>query len=294
MNNVVYLVTALSDPNLVRGDENKLLMQARQDKHFGADFVSDALISRDVGDFVNFLILPHTDFMLVIFPGSKMVSSDWTTVTGNLRIEQLDYLNGRVHQGFWNKVETYWENLAAIVNSAPEKRLIFAGHSRGGACAVISALRYGVEFGRRRVAAVVTIGQPRCVDERLAFTVNEMWGERYIRVVTSTDVVPSTPPKELGYKHAGNLWLYDKHGRVTKNPAREVKREMRRNDRVSIMETRKREVVFALLQKVGDAKEGHDIKCYEQRVHDVNELRNKVGSYVHRVSDRLKHLGHGK
>ena len=117
-------------------------------------------------------------------------------------------------------MDLFWEELARELNHLPTLPIVFGGHSRGGACAVITALRVEQQYELRRVAAVITLGQPGCVNLKLARRIRRDWGRRYVRIVTSTDIIPLAPTWPW-YTHAGVMWFYKMDGTRKENPLKD-------------------------------------------------------------------------
>ncbi len=215
MDNYVKLVTALSPQKLLRGPEKDLLKCAKKDEHFGKGFEKKPVSYKNKNRNLNFVLLYHEHFKLVIFPGSKMLEN-WIPVDGgNFNLDQIEYQSGKVHEGFWNHVNSYWATLVSLLKECPNIPVVFAGHSRGGACALISALRFNDEQSQVPIEAIITIGQPMCVDLDLANEIDRLWPNKYIRVVRSTDIIPLGPPNLVQVADTGLKWLYEKSGNIT-------------------------------------------------------------------------------
>lgn len=128
---------------------------------------------------------------LLVFRGTDG-PLDWRT---NLTLWPTGWEGGgRVHAGFKSALDDVWPELEEALDrlAAP---LFYAGHSLGGALAVLAA-------ARRPPLAVYTFGAPRIGDE--AF-VESLAGEPIYRLVNRRDVVPRSPPRlgSLRYRHAG-------------------------------------------------------------------------------------------
>ncbi len=106
---------------------------------------------------------------------------------------------------------------------------MLGGHSRGGACAVITALLVQRTYELERVAAVITLGQPGCVSLKLARRIRRDLGRRYVRIVTSTDIIPLAPTWPW-YTHAGVMWFYKMDGTRIENPLKDDIEEAIRED----------------------------------------------------------------
>ena len=78
----------------------------------------------------------------------------------------------------------------------PERKLVIAGHSLGGATATLIADLLW-ESGNKNVA-LVTAGSPRPGGRRLRRRIKDLC---HLRFVHGDDIVPGTPPWLAGYVH---------------------------------------------------------------------------------------------
>jgi len=115
------------------------------------------------------------------------------------RIERRPLTDGAwVHAGFADSSNELLERLQASDLSATPRRWWVAGHSLGGALAVLAAGRLASITGQQ-VACVITFGQPRVGNDR---HVAQLEGLPLCRVVHGCDAVPSLPPVRLGFAHS--------------------------------------------------------------------------------------------
>jgi triacylglycerol lipase len=108
---------------------------------------------------------------------------------------------GRVHRGFATALDDrgLFAAVVAAVARAP-RPLHLAGHSLGGALAVLAASRLLAEGAAApETLRVTTFGAPRIGDAAFAATVRCP----AFRVVTAADCVPELLPARLGYVHVG-------------------------------------------------------------------------------------------
>jgi pimeloyl-ACP methyl ester carboxylesterase len=103
-----------------------------------------------------------------------------------------------VHAGFDDSSNELLERLQASGLSATPRRWWIAGHSLGGALAVLAAARLASIAGQQ-VACVITFGQPRVGNDR---HVAQLEGLPLCRIVHGCDAVPSLPPVRLGFAHS--------------------------------------------------------------------------------------------
>lgn len=112
------------------------------------------------------------------------------------------------HRGFVSAAKELEKAMLKILADYPLHRLVFTGHSRGGAIALLLAVSAEIHFPLRRGSSCITFGQPRVSSARqlrLAYRYGE-----YIRVQNGADVVCRWP--KLGYSHAGTSFYLRKSG----------------------------------------------------------------------------------
>ena len=118
-------------------------------------------------------------------------TSDWVT--------NLKFLIKRddCHRGFKNNANrTLAELVVAYEGLNPERKLVIAGHSLGGATATcIADLLW--ESGNKNIA-LVTAGSPRPGGRRLRRRLKDL---EHLRFVHGNDIVPGTPPWLAGFVH---------------------------------------------------------------------------------------------
>jgi len=104
-----------------------------------------------------------------------------------------DYLGVRMHIGFHDYAEAVIKDLRGNSHLKPGYKTILAGHSLGGAAALIVALE--LHFSPNRlldVDSVFTYGQPRAFDNAGA-TSWPIFAQHIYRVVSCADPVPLVP-----------------------------------------------------------------------------------------------------
>jgi hypothetical protein len=115
-------------------------------------------------------------------------------------------LECRVHKGFCHQADRILEDVLPLLAPPTDRRatIELAGHSLGGAVAVILAIK--LRKRGYRVVRVTTVGQPRfCSQDTDGDRLLELLPKDYLRVENDEDFVPFVPP--FG-SHIGNkLWL---------------------------------------------------------------------------------------
>jgi len=119
-----------------------------------------------------------------------------------------------IHRGFEDAVDAVWTDVAAALktNSQP---LFIAGHSLGGALAIIAAERLRRELNVE-ATGVYTFGAPRVGSAAFAGSYNACGlGDRSYRLIHGLDIVPTLPPSRLGFRHVGRMVACDRGSRFT-------------------------------------------------------------------------------
>lgn len=118
----------------------------------------------------------------------------------------------RVHSGFcriaWSVYSELFGRKNAPLAGTSNKKLVFTGHSLGGAVACLLAAAH-------RHADVITFGQPRVARSK---DLRKRIGGRYLRVVNGSDAVPRWP--KLRVSHAGTLIYLTDDGELLIDPSR--------------------------------------------------------------------------
>ena len=139
----------------------------------------------------DFLVSRKCDGHTILAVEGTNETSDWVT--------NLKFLIKRddCHRGFKNNANrTLAELVVAYEGLNPERKLVIAGHSLGGATATcIADLLW--ESGNHNVA-LVTAGSPRPGGRRLRRRLKDI---EHLRFVHGNDIVPGTPPWLAGFVH---------------------------------------------------------------------------------------------
>jgi len=103
-----------------------------------------------------------------------------------------------VHAGFADSCTELLDCLHSSGLLAAPRRWWIAGHSLGGALAVLAAERLAA-CADQQVAGVATYGQPRVGNDQHAARLAHL---PICRVVHGCDAIPTLPPERLGFAHA--------------------------------------------------------------------------------------------
>lgn len=121
--------------------------------------------------------------------------------------------NAGTHSGFQAMAEALWEGISTCVTAALQAKrrpLLVAGHSLGGALAVLIAKKLVEDLVA--VTAVYTFGAPRAGIRSYMLDYNAALGDRTYRFVFGRDVVPTVPAAP--YRHVGRF-AFAASGRFT-------------------------------------------------------------------------------
>jgi hypothetical protein len=174
----------------------------RQLEHGGLKLI-DAIAVDDT----ECIVVEARDFLAVAFRGTTSKAdrkTDFRISVGRALVENHPQ-HVRVHAGFYDAYKLVEQRLHAAIKAVPGKSVYLAGHSLGGAVALVASAALGGsdELGNR-VAAVYTFGSPRVGGRDFPAIVKAP----HYRVVISGDVVPLVPPSWLnGYVHTGEPYL---------------------------------------------------------------------------------------
>lgn len=225
--NLLNKAMALVDNKLLDKGEDTLLSEANRDTVSGK--FSRVYVSRGAQGPVQFAVVWNKRYTMVLFPYSRFNIHDWVSDAGNITLVKQKFCGDVVHAGFYRKVAAFWPELKHQLDKEPHNPVVFAGHSRGGALAVLSALHLEKDDkSAHRILCVVTAGQPRVVGRKLARQIDKGWGSRYYRCETSTDIVSSMP--RFSFVHCGTRIFFDKEGLMSVNPSTEQVEEARTRD----------------------------------------------------------------
>ena len=139
----------------------------------------------------DFLVSRKCDGHTILAVEGTNETTDWVT--------NLKFLIKRddCHRGFKNNANrTLAQLVVAYEGLNPERKLVIAGHSLGGATATLIADLLW-ESGNTNVA-LVTAGSPRPGGRRLR---KRLKGLEHHRFVHGNDIVPGTPPWLVGFVH---------------------------------------------------------------------------------------------
>ncbi|KAL7625674.1 hypothetical protein AAE478_004895 [Parahypoxylon ruwenzoriense] len=170
-----------------------------------------ATFGGEITDIQGFVSSDDTNKVIVVsFQGSTSIRN-WITDFEFIQVP-CDLVDGcLIHLGFKTAYDEIEEELLAALATArgahPNYRIIFTGHSLGGAVATVAA---GYVRSKKAYAAgadVYSYGSPRVGNNAFVKFVTAQAGGEY-RVTHQDDPVPRLPPLILNYRHTSpEYWL---------------------------------------------------------------------------------------
>lgn len=145
--------------------------------------------------------------LFIIYRGSQQLG-DWIA---NMKIKKVRRPYGRVHRGFLGSFLDVETEVMEALKGARRlgKDIYLAGHSLGGALAVITAAEAQSRFGMIPLKGIYTYGMPRSCDAACAEHMTRTLGPLHYRFVNHRDIVTRIPP--FSY-HTGRLIHFDRSG----------------------------------------------------------------------------------
>lgn len=123
------------------------------------------------------------------------------------KMSELEKNGMLIHFGFYEGWKPFKEYIDALIQAPglSKKRWFVTGHSRGGAIAVLCA-RHLAKW-RSRPCSCVTYGAPAQGGKLFRNEVN-MLPIDLTNIQHGYDIVPTMPPRALGYRHAGKEYWW--------------------------------------------------------------------------------------
>jgi hypothetical protein len=139
-------------------------------------------------------IAESPDQIIVVFRGTRTFKDN----ESDQDLYQVPYPfvrnAGKTHRGFTCVYQSTRDELIREINKlSPTKRLLVAGHSLGGALAVLAALDIAVNTGFT-YPFVYTYGSPRVADPFFAYRFNQTV-KNSMRIFNIHDIIPTLPAR---------------------------------------------------------------------------------------------------
>lgn len=156
--------------------------------------------------YVTFCTYTLEDTVIISFKGSSTIKDFFYNINTNLIT--AEEIKGKIHQGFYNllmKNKTLNKVSKIIENYPSSTKIIFTGHSLGGALASLMTSYCQEKFGKERVS-LYTFGSPRVGDQTFCKSISSC-----TRVVNDKDPV-SLLPFPPRYRHLQERELLGESG----------------------------------------------------------------------------------
>jgi hypothetical protein len=165
------------------------------------------------GSMIGYVIAVE-DVTIIVFRGTNAGEvSDWLA---NLNLLEAATPHGPVHDGFLTAYQSLKPQIVELLTTRKPKRLWLAGHSLGGALAVVAAFDL-IDNEKFAVQGVMTFGQPMVAKAQLASHLDNILLGKYAHFVNHSDIVARVPP---GYSTCGSLVMFTDNGVLRSKPKR--------------------------------------------------------------------------
>lgn len=202
------------------------LEMARVSKVTYEDFQSANQLFNELGyDQVQFIDVSGTQVYLLRKSGEIVISfrgtepDELVDIMTDLRCKQVPFIFGSVHQGFLDALNLVYD---PIINQLSQwyngEKILFTGHSLGGALATLCASKIVHEL-KMQDFKVITFGCPRTGDKLFMEKYNELFLDKSIRVINDEDIVTKLPTNVfMKYYHVEDLYFIDDRFNFTDVP----------------------------------------------------------------------------
>tara|TARA_R110000823_G_scaffold245493_4_gene369565 strand:- start:404 stop:1132 length:729 start_codon:yes stop_codon:yes gene_type:complete len=149
------------------------------------------------------------DTQYISFRGTEKRYKDWKT---DFSFWKTRRHYGRVHKGFCDA----YESIRPLLIPPPCKKVVFTGHSLGGAIAQIAALEWSVFYPNAEIE-VYTFGAPKI----FAYKAHKRYNEKVkksFHFVLNNDIIPRIPT--INYWGTSSLYYINKDGEIVTNSKR--------------------------------------------------------------------------
>ncbi len=154
----------------------------------------------------------NAEMIIIAFRGTEPTNlRDWMT---DLQIRRKTGPYGKVHRGFLKGFQVLWPEIRATVAmwQTQAQSLWLTGHSLGGALATLAMATFGEKA--KPVHGLYTFGQPRVGGKTFARNFDLDFRTRMFRFVNNNDIVTRVPTREMGFRHVGQVLMFDVLGKL--------------------------------------------------------------------------------
>ena len=161
----------------------------------------------------------HHTTLIVSFRGTESIQ-DWITDAMVLQVPMdLHHVEETkrplVHHGFLTQFRSIEQDITRIIHDYVVKtempRIIFTGHSLGGALATLATVEYGLKYSHIPISCV-TFGSPRVGNTEFVSYFNHVVDES-LRFVNQEDPIPGIPT-ELRFVHVPGIRYIDRGNKI--------------------------------------------------------------------------------
>jgi len=187
-------------------------------EQWGFDVSTFRWVEDQTTDTQGFVVADRAGNVFPTFRGSES-GQDWKTNAQTLLSKPgwQPAPGFETHGGFTKALDSVWPQVRDAIAQAteaagPNAKVMFAGHSLGGALtqlAAVRAAREGLVDGAR--AAIYTLGSPRVGDDAFKHELERHFPRAFRmvnyedRFLDRQDLVTQIPPKAMGFRHAGSV-----------------------------------------------------------------------------------------
>ncbi len=177
----------------------------------------DLIVIKNSDTGISCRITRVSNIIYVAFRGTEFDKLNDIKTVINTNFTLYSLVNGRysvrAHEGFFNAFDSIREQLYAVLNRDKEQtRIIYTGHSMGGAIAQIAHLDMADNYTlkSRHLISSITFGSPSVISHSNA--ISPEFIKSTLRVVNGCDPVPNLPFRFTGYSHIGREMLMTPFG----------------------------------------------------------------------------------
>ena len=154
----------------------------------------------------------NAEMIIIAFRGTEpTILKDWMT---DVKTRRKTGPYGKAHRGFLKGFQAVWPEIRSVINKwqTQAQSLWLTGHSLGGALATLAMASLGEEA--KPVHGLYTFGQPRVGGKSFARNFDLDFKTRMFRFVNNNDVVTRVPTRKMGYRHIGQVLMFDSSGKL--------------------------------------------------------------------------------
>ena len=149
-------------------------------------------------------VMSNKHLCLVVYRATQ-TARDWQT---NKDYDFVDRSFMKVHQGFYEALSSLEQQVFDEINRVsatslstrnPQQKLVFTGHSLGGAMATVAAY----DYRHWKPTGTITFGAPRVFHKTTAQRLKSDINFKLMRVAYAADGVTRVPLLGQGYRHTG-------------------------------------------------------------------------------------------